>query len=276
MNSNVQKTYFIQHFFQVLKSRYFKTASFTPKALPFEQKLHNRFWEWFYRVDTYGIIESDAPEFGRYEPTPYLLMNEILNRLDITPSDHYVDIGCGKGRSLILASQRKMAQVIGIDYDQNLINTADTNVSRLRRLYSPVQLFCGQAQDFDYRHITKIFMYNPFGPRILKEVIGLIEKTLADNPRDIKIAYANPQQSHILLNSNWFEQYDAWQAQDFPDFEIYPRQPIAVSFWTTKQVGDIYSVTSSRTIPIVSGILSPGSVHSKSMDRSMYECAKNL
>ena len=48
--------------FKILVSRYINRASHTHGALKIEQILHNRFWEWYYKADTYGIIDVEIPD----------------------------------------------------------------------------------------------------------------------------------------------------------------------------------------------------------------------
>ncbi|HBF09603.1 MAG TPA: hypothetical protein DHW71_05500 [Gammaproteobacteria bacterium] len=233
MNRPIARKRSLKESLCLLQSRYLSNTSYTVGALKHEQMLHNRFWEWFYKADTYGLIDQDIPDGNRYEPMPYLLMAEILNRLELKPNDVYADIGSGKGRSLILASQRNVSKVIGIEYSKELVDVARVNVARLKQKKAQVEHYCGLAQEFDYSEVTCIYFYNSFGEETLREVMASLEKSLEENPRELRIAYANPQCKQVFEESKYFEQYDVWEGQDFPDFWIYPPQPIAVSFWRT-------------------------------------------
>jgi len=223
-----------QKSFNILFSRYLRKSGYTLGALPNEQVIHNRFWEWYLNADTYGIVDITIADGTRYEPTPYLIINEILNRLELKPDDVFADLGCGKGRSLLMAARRNIKKVIGVEFDSQLLQVAERNIANLKNIRPEIELSNCLAQKYDFSNVTIIYMYNPFGPDTIDEVLDEVHKTLITNPRDFRIAYVNPQHDEVLEQRDWLEQYDLWYEVDFPDFYIYPHQPRGVSYWRFK------------------------------------------
>jgi len=221
-------------YLDIILSRYVHKAQYTIGAFPKEQAFHNRIWEWRLKANTYGVVDVTVPDGGRYEPTPYLIISEILNRLELTPTDVYVDLGCGKGRSLLMAARRNIKKVIGVEQDKGFLKIAEENFARLGTIQPTVEFKNCLAQEFDYNDVTIIFMYNPFGGDTINTVLDEIEKTLKTNPRHFRIAYVNPQHDNVLAQREWLEQYDCWHEAEFPDFEVYPYQPRGISFWRYK------------------------------------------
>jgi len=225
---------------RILFSRYIRRALYTQGALAIEQKLHNRFWEWRFKAQTYGLQDTDIADGTRYEPTPYLLLTEIFNRLELNDQDVYVDLGCGKGRSLLVAAQRNIRKIVGVEYDKDLLAIARSNLARLARIKPTLELIYGMAQSFDFSEVTCIFLYNPFGAETLTQVLEHIAVSLRSNPRPFRLAYANPQHDHVLAALPWLEQFDMWEEKFYPDFIVYPPQPRAVSFWRFNQSEDCW------------------------------------
>ncbi len=218
----------------ILFSRYIRQAPYTHGALKIEQILHNRFWEWYYKVDTYGVVDSALEDGVRYEPTPYVLLQEALNRIELGSEDVYADLGCGKGRSMVLAAKRNLKRVIGVEYDATLLDIARKNIEQLGVVSPQVVYHNCLAQVFDYTEVTRIFMYNPFGAESMQEVLGVIEQSLASHPRDLRIAYINPQHDYLFEKASWLEQFDLWEEKMYPAFLIHPYQPKAATFWRVK------------------------------------------
>ena len=66
-----------------------------------------------------------------YQGTAPRVFEAILNNLSIdTRRFVFVDLGCGKGRALILAAACSFKAVIGVEYDQKLSQIADMNLRR--------------------------------------------------------------------------------------------------------------------------------------------------
>jgi SAM-dependent methyltransferase len=67
-----------------------------------------------------------------YIPTPYEVVDQILELAQVTKDDLIYDLGCGDGRIPITAAQRYGAKGVGIDIDPKRIEKAKENARRLK------------------------------------------------------------------------------------------------------------------------------------------------
>jgi predicted RNA methylase len=114
----------------------------------------------------------------------------------------YVDLGSGKGRTLLVASEFPFRRVTGVEFSPELHAVAEDNIRKWqspRRRCSEVRSVCADAAasalpDDD----LVLFMYNPFGAEVMERVIQNLERSLAARDRDVYVVYDNPLQRHVL------------------------------------------------------------------------------
>ena len=73
-----------------------------------------------------GPEQSDVP----YVPTPWVVVDAMLELAAIGPKDFVVDLGSGDGRLVIAASKRHGARGFGVDIDSGLVRTARQEAKR--------------------------------------------------------------------------------------------------------------------------------------------------
>lgn len=128
-------------------------------------------------VDTDGLIYADPPHnqhnAGYYATAPSLFRGALdlwLATLPGTPHsiDQYtlIDIGCGKGRALMLAAEYPFREVIGVELDSRLTRIARKNLRRWTartRLATPVRIDHADALDITLPDTpTVLFYFNSF------------------------------------------------------------------------------------------------------------------
>jgi SAM-dependent methyltransferase len=59
-------------------------------------------------------------------PTPYALVEKMLDMAQVTAADYVMDLGSGDGRNVIAAARRG-ARALGVEYDQNLVQVSRRN-----------------------------------------------------------------------------------------------------------------------------------------------------
>jgi precorrin-6B methylase 2 len=138
-----------------------------------------------------------------YEATDYFLLRKYIRPLHLKPDDVVYDIGCGMGRMLCLFARRNIKQCIGIEHDAELAQIARTNADRLRGRRAPIEVRTGDAILADYSQATVIWMFNPFGAATMRHVLDNIGASLEQRPRQIQIAYINPQQEDLFRSHRW-------------------------------------------------------------------------
>ena len=93
-----------------------------------------------------------------YVPTPYDVVNRMLELAEVTRDDVVYDLGCGDGRIVITAAERFGARGVGIDYDPERIAEANANAAR-RGVQNLVTFIQQDAMEADVSDATVVTLY---------------------------------------------------------------------------------------------------------------------
>jgi SAM-dependent methyltransferase len=113
----------------------------------------------------------------------------------------FLDIGCGKGRALIVASEYAFARLIGIELNPEVAALGRMNARRVARRHpdrAPIEIRTGDASAPDLPDgDLVVFMYHPFGRPLVERLCRLLVDSLASG-RSISVIYENPVHSDIF------------------------------------------------------------------------------
>ncbi|NTV28675.1 MAG: hypothetical protein HGA80_01175 [Candidatus Omnitrophica bacterium] len=137
-----------------------------------------------------------------YEAISYEKLGRVLAYLQMTPKDVFVDLGCGKGRAVLMAARQPLRKAVGVELRADLYFRARANLDRLN-LVTEVVLLNADAATVDMQEGTVFFMFNPFGYRTIIDVLARIRDSLAARPRDIRIVYINSVYADLLDSQPW-------------------------------------------------------------------------
>ncbi|MBI5674182.1 MAG: class I SAM-dependent methyltransferase [Nitrospirae bacterium] len=180
------------------------------------QKPHDDF-DKKYGVMTSGVTESSeagiADETARslavgYVPTREVVIRHILEsttkELDLNEFT-FVDLGCGKGRTLIVAAQLPFKEVIGVELSPLHCEVAEANIKRYLSdgkqpaLCRNVRVSCANAANFVFPDTNLlIYMYRPFLGPIFKHVADNLRRFQAVTGHRVLIAYSCPVEELML------------------------------------------------------------------------------
>ncbi len=136
-----------------------------------------------------------------FESTPPPSWRKVLRALPLDdPSDFtFVDLGCGKGFVLALAALHGFGRVVGVELDPDLAQKAQANAEVLsKRTSREVEVVEGDATAFDLpTEPSVIYLYNPFGPQTMRDVVRRVDRSLAERSRPLFVAYVNPLHRHV-------------------------------------------------------------------------------
>lgn len=141
-----------------------------------------------------GELVTELAE--RYEPTSPAVIEKIMRSLGcLTDSYLFFDIGCGKGRVLVMASTWHFKRVVGIEFSKYLADIAVENVNRFKEKNSStsdIDVICEDATAYDFPdEDALIFLFNPFKEEIMRKVLENIRKS-ARTKKNRYIIYHNP------------------------------------------------------------------------------------
>lgn len=111
--------------------------------------------------------QPDVP----YEPSPYRVVDRMLELAKVGPDDVLYDLGCGDGRIVIAAAQTRQARGVGIDIDPDRIAEADEN-ARKAGVEDRVKFIVGDlyASDFSEATVVTLFLW-PHVNRKLRPIL---------------------------------------------------------------------------------------------------------
>jgi hypothetical protein len=176
-------------------------------------------YDWDHRVNTtsgavgwrdrlLGMFHSE------YQPTAPEAFGEMLGELQqkiqekpkLTLRDFtFIDLGSGKGRTLLMASDYPFRRIVGVELLRSLHQFAQENL----RLYKSesqqcfaLESICADATAFSLPDDPLvIFLFNPFPESGMRQVVANLELSLHTNPRPVFVLYHNPLLEHTLGES---------------------------------------------------------------------------
>jgi SAM-dependent methyltransferase len=198
-------------------------------------------------VETSGLIYDlptghahDVYNNGYFAVAPsvfHAVMRMLLERLHLDCQlFRFVDVGSGKGRALLLASDYPFREVIGVELSPDLDRVARANVAHYaaaakadpyaqRSLLHrpPVIPLQGDATEFLWPPgPLVVYMWNAFTTPVMERVFQNLGASLAEQPRELYLVYMHPELESMLASLPWLtmlwreeiamseEDYAAW------------------------------------------------------------------
>ncbi len=168
-------------------------------------------YDWEHRVNTtsgtLGWRERLLGTFhSPYQPTDPALFREMMSALPIQFDKFtFIDIGSGKGRTLLMASEYPFQKIIGVELLPELHQVAQENL----RLYQSesqkcfaLESVCGNATTFPFpAEPLVLYLFNPLPESGLRQMLANLDRSLAANPRPAYVLYYNPLLEHVLAGT---------------------------------------------------------------------------
>ena len=170
-------------------------------------------------VDTSGLIwgeelssgsRNDAWNTAYYGIAPSVFRTVIA---ELPPALHsgatFIDIGSGKGRAVMLASQYPFSKVIGVEIAPDLHNVATKNVATYLqngKTGAPVELLLKDAAEYALPPGPLVlYLYHPFCKPVLERVLGNLHRSLQAHPREAAVIYINLELRDVLDRARFLE-----------------------------------------------------------------------
>jgi SAM-dependent methyltransferase len=169
--------------------------------------------------------ENRGRSFG-YQPTRAMPLRRLFRLLQpVLPPDRVlVDLGCGKGRVLLVATEFGFREARGVEFARELCEIAKKNCEKLlarTRTNTRCRIIEADAALYEIQADENVFfMFNPFDEVVLERVLGNIAASWRAAPRKILIIYYNPKCAQVIEQQPEFtrlRQFDFWGFQ----FTVY-------------------------------------------------------
>ena len=120
-------------------------------------------------------------------------LTQAIAALPIQHQDFtFVDLGCGKGRALLVASEFPFRHLLGVELAPELCRTAQANIATRPEWAARISVVEHDAATIALPGgPLVIFMFHPFFASILRRVLANLERQLRRAPRETWLLYAN-------------------------------------------------------------------------------------
>ena len=148
-----------------------------------------------------------------YQATAPYVFSAMISCLPagVISQSTFIDVGCGKGRALLMAAECGFSEIDGVELSHDLYLAACENAKRYQTdRQSSCRITVENIDACDYRIPNRscvFFLYNPFGENIMRRFATLVERSLAENPRDLFIVYHNPEWRKVWDESPFFSKF---------------------------------------------------------------------
>ena len=178
-------------------------------------------------VDTSGLVwgldlktgsRSDAWNTAYYGIGPSVFHRVMAQ----VPESHqrtatFIDLGCGKGRAVLLASEYSFPQVIGVEIAPQLQRIAVENVARYTAAryaegrgsinpHARAPGRCSSATIASPAGPLVVYLYHPFCRPVLEKVVRNLGRSLAAQPGNAAVIYINHELRDALDRAPYLQQ----------------------------------------------------------------------
>ncbi|HLP17998.1 MAG TPA: class I SAM-dependent methyltransferase, partial [Bacteroidota bacterium] len=189
-----------------------------------------------YGTDTMTWVELDDLDVDSeqkshavlYQPSPSAAIRRVLRALNFPHGKIFVDLGCGKGKVLLIASEFPFDEVRGIDFSERLCEIARENFLHYRmkgNTRSNVVIIHSDVLNYSIEDDEDVFyLFNPFDDYILQHVVDGIAESIRRRKRKIWIIYRNAQHKDTIVKALKPTQHFilSFYGQDFMIMEVEP------------------------------------------------------
>jgi SAM-dependent methyltransferase len=165
-------------------------------------------------TDTAGIeplwrfrIDSANARFGvRYQTTDPQHLVDAIEFLKLKPARlTFVDLGCGKGRTLVVAGKLGFKRIVGVEFVPELAAIARANLEKARIVNAAVAE--GDAAEYAFPSgDVALYLNNPFAEPVMRKVIDRLPH---DPGAELYVLYHRPECANLFDRVEFLERVDS-------------------------------------------------------------------
>jgi hypothetical protein len=147
---------------------------------------------------------------GQYQPSEPELFHRIISDLLVKPNGlTFIDLGSGKGRTLLMASDYPFGRIIGVELLGELDAIARKNIERYRSEKQKcfvIESHSGDAGEFVFpAEPTVLYLFNPFPERVLRIVLANLRESVRNEGREVIVIYHNLIHERVFADCTWLQ-----------------------------------------------------------------------
>jgi Methyltransferase domain len=122
----------------------------------------------------------------RFQPSNPDEIRHAVRFSQVVPSaTTFIDLGCGKGRGLIVAAELGFQKIVGVEFSPGLVEICRANVAHLALNNTEVLNLDAAQYPFPDDDFV-LYMYNPFSKEVMRRVVGNLR---ASRAKGISVIY---------------------------------------------------------------------------------------
>jgi SAM-dependent methyltransferase len=169
---------------------------------------------WFDRsrhVETSGLAKpgssnviGEVLDSKIYSPARTANAHTAIRDLPIGDFSQYtfIDMGSGKGRALFIAAEYPFQKVLGVEYSMEIQRLALENIRSFRhpkQRCMKIESIAANAAEYQFPDGNLVlFLFNPFGPEIMRRMLANLGRSLAEKPRHAVIVMLWPEHAQTV------------------------------------------------------------------------------
>jgi predicted RNA methylase len=153
------------------------------------------------------VTKGDIKAASRYEAVSFYMLENLFTAFrKISGENSIVDLGCGKGRMMMVAPHFGFVNITGIDFAKEVCEQATANMKIKEKQFPGIEwkVLNQNVEDYDIGSNDSVFfMFNPFTSQVLKRFLKKLDASCEEFPRTTYFIYASPQHQQALLDNGY-------------------------------------------------------------------------
>jgi SAM-dependent methyltransferase len=177
------------------------------------------YWfDWRYGLSTVQevlLTDLDVPrrEEGAvdYQASRTRYFHRLLKRVNAPRGSVFVDLGAGKGRTLLIAAQHGYRRAVGVEFSGELCEAARRNIDTFRRkeaVSAELRVVHADVSEYAISDDENVIYVSAFACETMQRVLRNLTQSLARAPREMKLIYHNPYCPQAIAEHGGFLEID--------------------------------------------------------------------
>ncbi len=160
------------------------------------------------RVFDLTVISENEFYASSYAASPPEVVTRLISNLRIRYEEFlFIDLGSGKGRVLLIASQFPFKKIIGVEFSPELVQTSLRNIATCsgpNRRCDDIESLCMDATDYEFPgENLVVYLYYPFDGKVMRKVIEGLRLCFEKYRRQIIVVYLTPSCAYLFDREPW-------------------------------------------------------------------------